>query len=289
MKNMKRISTVTIKRMTDSDPDTSYLGEYSDRAKTDYAIDRRHSIDCPVNAGTDGRLLCYTSGSGRIELQMTIQQAESASHQGDCDEDTRELSKVTAIAEQLAKIDPAVLSDELKEYGAWDAGEMSDHNQNLQRVLWLAACDISERDGCDCGARGDAERGEFRYFNGCVENYKGESPEDIRKYVRQDYERMERLQHGDWCYIGIRAEATITLNATWENSVVSKASWHKPIAPEQTITSGGLWGVESDSDRTYLSEIETDELAELRERLRALGFSARAVSAAVKNAVTENA
>src|SRR6202043_1547182 len=112
--------------------------------------------------------------SGRIELQMTMEQAESASHQGDCDEDTRELSKVPAIAEQLAKIDPAVLSTELKEYGAWDAEELSDREQNLQRVLWLAAGDITERDGCDCGERGDAERGEFRYFNGCVENYEGE-------------------------------------------------------------------------------------------------------------------
>jgi len=40
-KSMKRIHKVTIKRMSDTDPDTSYLGEYSDRAKTDYAIDRR--------------------------------------------------------------------------------------------------------------------------------------------------------------------------------------------------------------------------------------------------------
>src|SRR5258708_25382000 len=51
---------------------------------------------------------------------------------------------------------------------------------------------------CDCDEHGDMGRGELRYFNGCVENYKGESPADIRKYVRQDYERMERLQRGDW-------------------------------------------------------------------------------------------
>jgi hypothetical protein len=57
----------------------------------------------------------------------------------------------------------------------------------------------------------------------------------------------------------------------------------------QEITSGGLWGVESDSDTAYLTEIETDELAELREQLHALGFSKRAVSTAVKNAQHENA
>lgn len=266
MKNMKRIAKVTVKRMTDESPDTSYLGEYSNRAETDYAIDRRHSIDCPVNAGTDGKSLWFTSSSGRIELQMTMEQAESASHSGECDEDVRELSKVPAIAEQLTKIDPVLLSAELKEYGAWDDEERADHDQNLQRILWLAAGDITEQEGCDCGERGDIERGELRYFNGNVENYAGESPEDIRKYVRQDYERMERLNRGDWAYIGIRAHAEIIVDGVL-----------------QDISSGGLWGVESDSDRAYLAEIDGEQLAELRDQLRALGFGTRAISAALRN------
>ena len=270
MKNMKRIAKVRLKRLTDESPDTSYLGEYSNRAESDYAIDRRHSLDCPVNAGTDGKLLWFTSSSGRIELQMTMEQAESASHSGECDDNVQELSKVPAIAEQLAKIDPAVLSAELKEYGAWDDEERTDHDQNLQRILWLAAGDITEQEGCDCGERGDIERGELRYFNGNVENYAGESPEDIRKYVRQDYERMERLNRGDWAYVGIRADAEILL-PSGSASIV------------QEITSGGLWGVESDSDASYLKEIETEQLSELREQLRALGFGTRAISAAFKN------
>lgn len=88
----------------------------------------------------------FTSGSGKIELQMTKAQAASASHQGRCDEDVRELSKVPAIARQLVKIDPQVLQDELREYGAWDAEELADHDQNLQRLLWLAAGDITDSD-----------------------------------------------------------------------------------------------------------------------------------------------
>src|ERR1019366_7105759 len=51
-------------------------------------------------------------------------------------------------------------------------------------------------------------RREYRYFNPS-ENYKGEPAEDIRKYVRQDYNRMEQLNAGDWCFIGIRADAEI--------------------------------------------------------------------------------
>lgn len=263
----KRIERVTIKRLTDDNPDTSYLGEYSNRAKSEYAIDRKHSLDCPINTGTDAKLLSYTSNSGRIGLQMTMEQAESASHSGDCDDDVRELAKVPAIAEQLTKLDPAVLSAELKEYGAWNAEELADHDQNLQRVLWLEACEISEQDGCNCGEHGDMERNEYSYFNPTWENYKGESPADIRKYCRQDYERMESLHRGDWCYLGIRADAEIVVDGV-----------------AQGISSGGLWGVEADSDGAFLEEIEAEQLSEIREQLRALGFGTRAISAAFRNA-----
>ena len=90
------------------------------------------------------RTLWYTSIRGKIELQMTEEQAKSASHQGPCDEDVMELSKVPEIAEQLTKIDPVVLRSELREYGVWDTEELTDHDQNLQRLLWIAASDIGE-------------------------------------------------------------------------------------------------------------------------------------------------
>ena len=80
----------------------------------------------------------------RFEIQMTLTQAESASHQGRCDDDVSELAKAPAIARQLAKIDPQAIRDELREYGAWDDDELSDHEQNLQRILWIAAGDIVE-------------------------------------------------------------------------------------------------------------------------------------------------
>jgi hypothetical protein len=88
--------------------------------------------------------LWFTSGSGRIELRMTLAQAKSASHQGRCDEDVQALSEVPAIAKQLAAIDPATLRAELREYGAWSDEELSHHAANLQRILWLAAGDICD-------------------------------------------------------------------------------------------------------------------------------------------------
>ena len=94
-------------------------------------------------------LFWYTSGSGRIELQMTFEQAESVSHSGQCDSDVLELSRVPEIREQLEKIDPAILSAELKEYGAWDETERADHEENIQRILWLAGGDIRDNGKCE--------------------------------------------------------------------------------------------------------------------------------------------
>ena len=84
----------------------------------------------------------WFSGNYGVELKMTLDQARSASHSGSCDSDVRELSKIPAIARQLRRMDADVLRRELKEYGAWDSEELDDHDQNLQRILWLAAGSI---------------------------------------------------------------------------------------------------------------------------------------------------
>ena len=86
----------------------------------------------------------YSSSSGRIALQITKDEARSASHQGQCDGDVYELSRKPRIARQLAAICADDLRNELREYGAWDAVELADHDQNLQRILWLACGDIVE-------------------------------------------------------------------------------------------------------------------------------------------------
>lgn len=86
----------------------------------------------------------FTTSSGRIELQMTLEQARSASHPGRCDEDVAELMRNRTIQRQLKKIPPTLLRAELAEYGAWDEAELSDHDANLARIVWLAAGDIAD-------------------------------------------------------------------------------------------------------------------------------------------------
>jgi len=86
----------------------------------------------------------FSTSSGRIELRMTLAQARTAAHSGSCDEDVRWLSQRPDIADQLDGIDPSLLVAELREYGAWDETELADHDQNLQRLVWIAAGDIVE-------------------------------------------------------------------------------------------------------------------------------------------------
>jgi hypothetical protein len=86
----------------------------------------------------------WSESLGRIELNITRGQAESCSHPGPCDADVATLRKVPAIRRQLDKLAPELVRDCLREYGAWDADELADHDANLDRLLWVACCDIAE-------------------------------------------------------------------------------------------------------------------------------------------------
>jgi hypothetical protein len=63
---------------------------------------------------------------------------------GRCDDDVAELRKVPAIRRQLDRLDQETLKSELREFGAWSDDELSDHDANLDRILWIAAGDIIE-------------------------------------------------------------------------------------------------------------------------------------------------
>jgi hypothetical protein len=80
----------------------------------------------------------------RFELQITKAQALQGSHPGPCDMDIAELLTVPAIRRQLNKIPAELIVEELKDYGAWDETELSDHEANKARILWIACSDIRE-------------------------------------------------------------------------------------------------------------------------------------------------
>lgn len=92
----------------------------------------------------DDELLTWYGSLSGLTLEMTLEQAESVSHQGQCDEDVKALMRVPAIASQLEKMPDDCIIRELRETSAWDVSEMLDRETNLRRIVWLAGCDIKE-------------------------------------------------------------------------------------------------------------------------------------------------
>lgn len=92
------------------------------------------------------------------------------------------------------------------------------------------------------------------------------------EYARQDCQRLENLGK-TWDYVGIIAKAEV---------------WNPQTQTTQTLRSGGLWGIESDSDKEYLVSVQAEELAGLKAELLALGFGERACDHALKQSVNIN-
>lgn len=84
----------------------------------------------------------------RFTIDLTKDQAASASHPGDCDADVKALLRDPRVRRQLERIVKSMgndaIRDELKRWGAWTDAELRDIADNFQRIVWLAACDITE-------------------------------------------------------------------------------------------------------------------------------------------------
>jgi hypothetical protein len=129
-----------------------------------------------------------------------------------------------------------------------DTSYIGEYTNEWSEGVLCTLCGLPE---CECVRDGRV----YTYFKPYAG---GEKPgsKHYAKYARQDWERMEALNRGDWAFIGIKAEAQVVLSG----DVV------------QTITSGGLWGIESNSSEEYLQEVRQEQLAELSEQLKSLGF-----------------
>lgn len=90
-------------------------------------------------------------------------------------------------------------------------------------------------------------------------------------YLEEGDERYRTFHAGLWDFMGVLAEAQIAIPTSEGNATVQK------------ISSGGLWGIESDSDESYIAEIEVEQLSALKVQLKALGFSSRAIATAFKS------
>jgi hypothetical protein len=82
-----------------------------------------------------------------------------------------------------------------------------------------------------------------------------------RKYALQDKKRLEAYYNNEWHFVGVQAVAEIRINGI-----------------SQTISSGGLWGIESDSSDEYFDEIFEEEKEQLKDVLLQLGFTEKEIA-----------
>ena len=87
--------------------------------------------------------------------------------------------------------------------------------------------------------------------------------QEYYKYGKQDYERMESYNRQDWAFIGIVAKATVRFTTSEDVTGITRV---------HHFSSGGLWGIESDSDESYLKELAQGQLTDLRAVLDAFGI-----------------
>lgn len=92
---------------------------------------------------------------------------------------------------------------------------------------------------------------------------KGVAEEMARQYCREDYQRMESYNRGDWNMVGVKAAITLRIR-------ISKGNWIL-----QRIESPGIWGIESDAGEIYLDEIYQEECSVLMSMLQEMGIRVR--------------
>jgi hypothetical protein len=78
---------------------------------------------------------------GGAELSPELREALA-----DCACPGQDASDAVAYARRAFSItgDPADCKAYLSGIGAWEESELSDHDSNLDKLTWLAACDLSE-------------------------------------------------------------------------------------------------------------------------------------------------
>lgn len=79
------------------------------------------------------------------DLKLTRVDAANCTHPGPCDTDVELVMQKPYVKKQLAGLNPVTLAKELKEHGAWTEAELTDHNENLKRWVWISAGEIYER------------------------------------------------------------------------------------------------------------------------------------------------
>lgn len=86
-------------------------------------------------------------------------------------------------------------------------------------------------------------------------------------YREQDQARLDAFQSGEWHGVGVRAMATVYIPVGQGSFAI------------YTLTSPGLWGIESDSGEDYFDEVFAEEKSALIDSMVKIGALAKMESA----------
>lgn len=91
-------------------------------------------------------------------------------------------------------------------------------------------------------------------------------------YLEQDgfEDRLAAYRAGDFAHVGVRAEV---IRHDWTSGTVT------------SVTSAGLWGIESDSGADYYREVGREELDSLRDELARSGISTDGIEPQLRETV----
>lgn len=128
-----------------------------------------------------------------------------------------------------------------------------DYGEFYEKIPTEMERDVDGRFLCKANPELPTRGREFRGFKPYAGGEKIGTKE-YYKYGMQDYKRMEGLNNGDWQFIGIQAEAEISYPIDGGSRRLEQ------------FTSGGLWGIESDSG-DYLEKITKEQLEDLKTHL----------------------
>lgn len=105
----------------------------------------------------------------------------------------------------------------------------------------------------------DDSDGDISYLQ---QDYRDVTPTQRAEYLARDRARLDAYKRGDWHFIGIRARAHVDVT-------------RGKVTTSYTLDSPGLWGIESDSDDSYLESVFREEAEMLEDDIKAFGNAKR--------------
>jgi hypothetical protein len=87
----------------------------------------------------------HTAYFDRFTFTLRADTVESCCHQGDCGEDVKVALRTVGVRRVLEKLAPEAIRAELRDCGAWTEKDLADNGANLERILWIGACNIRDK------------------------------------------------------------------------------------------------------------------------------------------------